>query len=152
MHDLCICCPFPLFYTYLLLKLSNKQNYMDILSTLADYYFFNPLTDCLNLTWNDKVWENDRPRPYLNLFPWYSKYQVPLMLQGSWNSLVSPISLGIRRFAMEGFGGVSEGGKCHLSWASLCSLGPEALLLLSELQAVSMASSCFLMVSRRSLS
>lgn len=41
------------------------------------------------------------------------------------------------------------GVTCH---EPVCSLGPEALLLLSELQAVSMASSCFLMVSRRSLS
>lgn len=52
---------------------------------------------------------------------------------------------------MEGFGGVSEGGKCRLSRARLCRLGAEALLLLPELQAVSMASSCFLMVSRWSL-
>ena len=51
---------------------------------------------------------------------------------------------------MEGFGGVSEGGKCRLSRARLCCLGAEALLL-PELQAVGMASSCFLMVSRWSL-
>lgn len=57
--------------------------------------------------------------------------------------------LGIRSSAMEGFGGVSEGGKCRLSRARLCCLGAEALLL-PELQA-GMASSCFLMVSRWSL-